>query len=655
VAKKHPNAADHNPGTDAYPFATINKAAILAEPGDTVLVYSGVYRERIAPARSGTAEQPILYRVAPQQQVYVKGSDLWNPAWEDMGDHIYYGALDPTAFETVLDPAYGFGEKKSIFNPYARALRKAPHGLKLSLGQLFVNGEQLLEVDRLEHLQRIPGSWMVREDRSGLMVHFPDSKAPQDVELIELTTRSRVFAPYQRGLSYIQIDGFHFEHGATNFPDLFWAKNGSPQAGIVGCRGGNHWTITNCTIRYGKSLGLDIGSEGPIDYDGLDQPPAEGSGYHLIRNNHISDNGCGGMAGINSHGTRIIGNIIERNNNLGYTSPEIGGIKLHFFIGGLIEGNLIQDNYAYGIWLDNEWHNSRVTRNVILANEKAGIFMELGYGPILIDNNVIGHTLAYSGFGLYSHDAAGITFAHNLVFFNAGFGLWAHVGTDRTKDLPYDEVAERVQIEASNWRVLNNLFIGNGAGSVAFPLEDDISDNNRSDYNVMTGGYDRITYETYAEHLDEPYFLINNNKGRTDASRIFDQLKHRDYAGDPVFPFLDLAQWRELTGNDKNSIFGKVLRPALAKERLQLSFYLDETVKEMACPQIEGLDVDFFGIDIPEQNPLPGPFQQLKFEAALQDRSNYLEFRGPYNGLRNPENLNIFMLYPFISPQSSKE
>ena len=106
---------------------------------------------------------------------------------------------------------------------------------------------------------------------------------------------------------------------------------------------------------------MDIGSEGPIDYDGLDQPTFDNSGYHLIQNNIISDNGCGGIAGYVSHGSKIIGNRIERNNNLGMTAPEIGGIKLHFFTKGLIEANLIKDNHAYGIWLDNEWLISRVT------------------------------------------------------------------------------------------------------------------------------------------------------------------------------------------------------------------------------------------------------------------------------------------------------
>ncbi|MEM1136949.1 MAG: right-handed parallel beta-helix repeat-containing protein [Bacteroidota bacterium] len=649
VAKKHPNASDKNAGTHQFPFHTINKAALVAGPGDTVVVHAGTYRERIAPAKGGEAEKPVIYRVANREEVIVKGSDVWNPSWRKVGDHIYFGAFDEGIFTTELDESYGFEAEKLYFNPYQEILRKSPSGLKLSLGQLFIEGKKMLEVDTITRLEQIPGSWMVREDKKGLLVHFPFSENPETFSLIELTTRSRVFAPYKRGLAHIHINGFTFEHGATNFPSGFWTETGSPQAGIVSCRGGNHWKIEKCIVRYGKSLGLDIGSEGPIDYDGLNQEAPEGSGYHTIQNNHISDNGCGGIAGYVSHESKIIGNRIERNNALGFTAPEIGGIKLHFFTGGLIEGNIVKDNHAYGIWLDNEWHNSRVTRNVIVANEKAGIFMELGYGPVLIDNNFIAFSKGYSGFGLYSHDASGITFAHNMVYFNAGFGLWAHVATDRKKDLPFDEISERVQIEASNWRVLNNLFIGNASGAISFPYPSTISENNLSDYNVVTGGYNRISYETFAESLDVPYFLVNSNKGRITFEDTNQNVLTGENASSPKeeIPFITFPAWQKITKNDTHSAFAQVLRPEFSAERLQLSFYIDDMPSKINCASIAGIERDFFGNLLPE-NPKAGPFQSLKYEPLLQDRSKSLEFRGPYNHIRDDETLNVFLLKPYV-------
>jgi len=44
---------DGNPGMEAKPFRTISAAASVAQPGDTVTVHAGVYRERVNPPRYG--------------------------------------------------------------------------------------------------------------------------------------------------------------------------------------------------------------------------------------------------------------------------------------------------------------------------------------------------------------------------------------------------------------------------------------------------------------------------------------------------------------------------------------------------------------------------------------------------------------------------
>ena len=77
VSGQHTQASDDNPGTAAEPFKTINYAAQIAQPGDTVLVHAGVYRERVTPAQGGRAGQPIVYQAAPGEDVILKGSELW--------------------------------------------------------------------------------------------------------------------------------------------------------------------------------------------------------------------------------------------------------------------------------------------------------------------------------------------------------------------------------------------------------------------------------------------------------------------------------------------------------------------------------------------------------------------------------------------------
>jgi parallel beta-helix repeat protein len=58
-------ARDSNPGTSAQPWKTIGKATGLLQPGDTVLVKAGVYREFVTLSKSGTAAKPITIAAAP--------------------------------------------------------------------------------------------------------------------------------------------------------------------------------------------------------------------------------------------------------------------------------------------------------------------------------------------------------------------------------------------------------------------------------------------------------------------------------------------------------------------------------------------------------------------------------------------------------------
>ena len=57
--------SDANDGSAATPFKTINRAAQIALPGDTVTVHNGTYREWVNPLNGGERDgKRILYRVA---------------------------------------------------------------------------------------------------------------------------------------------------------------------------------------------------------------------------------------------------------------------------------------------------------------------------------------------------------------------------------------------------------------------------------------------------------------------------------------------------------------------------------------------------------------------------------------------------------------
>ena len=78
--------SDHADGSETTPFRTINRAAALAQPGDTVIVHGGEYREWVQPRRGGLSDQRrITYTAAAGEHVVIKGSEPVT-GWERVSD-----------------------------------------------------------------------------------------------------------------------------------------------------------------------------------------------------------------------------------------------------------------------------------------------------------------------------------------------------------------------------------------------------------------------------------------------------------------------------------------------------------------------------------------------------------------------------------------
>jgi cell division septation protein DedD len=71
-----PSGSNSNVGTADDPFQTIQAAANVAEPGDTVLIHAGTYRETVTPANSGRPGAPITYKAYGDGTVTISGADV---------------------------------------------------------------------------------------------------------------------------------------------------------------------------------------------------------------------------------------------------------------------------------------------------------------------------------------------------------------------------------------------------------------------------------------------------------------------------------------------------------------------------------------------------------------------------------------------------
>ncbi len=612
VNQKHNKAHDNNIGTAKLPFKTISKAASIAMPGDTVIVFEGVYRERVAPARGGIKNKYIVYIAASGNDVCIKGSEIWKTKWIAVSEtsSIYKSKFDTSVF--------------AGFNPFIEKF-KGPEKF-YSLGQIFVNSESYAQVQNMEQLYLTPGGFYVSENGEDLYLNY-NTKRNYTIynSLIEYSVRNRIFAPKKRGLNYIEVNGFRMEHCANQFPSDFWDQKGYPQSGALGCRSGNHWIIRNNSIRFARSIGIDCGSEGPVDLEG-DSTTIDKSttGFHLIENNTVSDNGICGICGWNTQGTIVRYNLVERNNKSANPWAEAAGIKFHFMNNGIIEGNIVRDNDAAGIWLDNVWYNARITRNTVIGNSGQGIFVELGYGNCMVDNNVVAYTKM--GDGIYTHDASGVTIANNLIFCNSHYGIYSRIVSERTL---VNETGQNSIVESSDNKVFNNIFIDNYRGNICFPANfNNRAKNNKSDYNLYANGM-----EWQWEGLEFNSFTLGSNDDRVvpdSLKKIIEQeLNNIKYKAEKrpnlelwkTQPLLTIDLWRIVTGNDKNSftpeihkgevVNGAVMKGAAVLSPLELFMNISngEVFKKYTCPAIKGIDKDFYGKPIINQYVLPGPFQ----------------------------------------------
>jgi hypothetical protein len=427
VDNRNPRAADSNPGTKELPFITINRAAQVLLPGERVVIMTGVYRERVDPARGGSGpEKMIGFEAAPGANVLVKGSRVVKTGWETSTGFkldlpaaarakvkIYQRRLDDLDFQgynpfgmvnIMQDRVYLKPKPEELWRHLARR------------GMVFVDGRRLDQVELYQELGGREGAFWCEHDGLTIHVRLTGDADPAQHE-VELAIQEQVFAPRARGLSYIRVKGISFEHSANAFP--------VPQRGMVSLSRGHHWIIEDCVLRHANGVALDIGAQ---DWD-IELPAV--IGHAIVRRNHIDDVGVCGIAGMAVEDTLIESNLIE---HVGYQDVELawetGGIKLHQTKNCLLRANVIRHTiHAEAIWLDYENTNTRVTGNVMgdtLETLRGGIYLEASHDSNMIDNNIIWKATEGAGGGSYNmpgHGGWGITVdgsdetvvAHNLI------------------------------------------------------------------------------------------------------------------------------------------------------------------------------------------------------------------------------------------------
>ncbi len=489
------SGSDSNPGSLESPFRTIQYAAEQAQPGDTVLVHAGIYREQIQPPRSGMEDAPICFQAAGDGEVILKGSEQIQD-WEHVEGDLWQACL-PNRF---------FGN----YNPYAVEVagdwfRPLPAPDRVfHTGAVYLKGHWLTEAASKQDLLNGELGWFgeVDEENTTLYARFGNEN-PNEV-LVEINVRETVFYPKLPGIHYIQVKGFCMEQAACN-----WAPPTAEQVALIGTHWSRGWVIEDNCIRYAMCCGISLGkygdewdnrAESAEGYVGtIKRAHAQGwakgrIGHHLVRNNEISHCEQAGIVGsMGCSFSQITENHVHHINQRGlFSGEEMAGIKFHGAIDTCIDQNHVHDCCGFGgLWLDWMSQGTRVTRNLFHDNVGQDLFVEVNHGPFLVD-----HNLFLSGKCLLESSGGG-AYAHNL--FAGDIVLREEPDRETPCHPPHStEILKLAKVIGDDERFINNVFSG-GKGLSGYAAWN--PEHLAADGNLYLGTAQPSPVDRHARHL----------------------------------------------------------------------------------------------------------------------------------------------------------
>ncbi len=498
-------------GSKEMPFRHISDAAKIAVPGDEVIVAPGIYREYVDPVNGGTADKRITYRSEEKLGAVITGAEEltgWKKykgdVWKAEVDNGVFGSYNP--YTTMVCGDW-------YFAPTVR-----------HTGAVFINDLMMYETVSLEeciageadesayNLEESKYKWYT-EQKGGKTVLYANFRGMNpNKEKVEISARRNCFMPSKPGKGYITVSGFVITKGATT-----WAPPAAYQDGLIGPHWSKGWIIEDCEVSNSRCCGISLGkyrdpendmyfytkhvkSPTQMERDAVCRGQFHGwlkekVGSHIIRRCHVHHCEQTGIVGRMGGVFSIIEDchIHHVCNSQQLGGAETAGIKLHAAIDVTIRRNHIH-NCIMGVWLDWEAQGARITSNLMHDNFRPegrkpaqgamfsnDIFIEVGHGPTLIDNNILLSKVSVV------MPSEGIACVHNLMLgsfslINSGVDSIVN-GQREPRYTPYHirhrtEVAGFMTILHGDDRIYNNIFVQN------YPVTDKKKTAKDCDYEV---------------------------------------------------------------------------------------------------------------------------------------------------------------------------
>ncbi|MEB8307415.1 right-handed parallel beta-helix repeat-containing protein [Staphylococcus xylosus] len=467
-------------GNVESPFLTIDKAASVAQPGDSIIVHEGIYREEITHINTGLSEsRRISFEAAKDEQVIIKGSEEIT-GWQQIDGSIWKVEIDNKIFKD--------------FNPFATKLFGdwlAVDNDK-SLGQVYLNDQSLFEVSEYDQLvdpklvEETLDHWTnkqvtydykdqsiyvwytkVEKEITTIYVNFHDYNPNNEVT--EINVRKSAFRPFKMHTNYITIRNFEIANVATQ-----WSPPTAAQTGMIDTHWSKGWIIENNTLYNAVCSAIAIGKEISTG-DNLNTYRKDKPGYqyqietvfkavnsdwnketigsHIVRNNLIHDCGQNAVVGhLGSAFSKIYNNhIYNIGNKREFFGYEIAGIKLHAAIDTQVYNNYVH-NCSLGMWFDWQTQGTRISKNIFNDNTR-DLFVEVSSGPYIVDNNIL-----TADYALDNH-AQGGAYVNNIINGEIVHRLMLDRATPY--HVPHSTlIAGFAPVYGGDDRFYNNIFIG---------------------------------------------------------------------------------------------------------------------------------------------------------------------------------------------------
>ena len=522
--------SDTASGSKQEPFLSINHAAQVALPGDTVIVREGVYREWVKPKHAGLSDlRRITYQAAENEKVVIKGSEEIKN-WEQVEGNVW---------RVVLDNAF-FGD----YNPYKTVLEGDWLIYRSGLchtGDVYLNGMSFYEVENykdllepeaktevfdhwtrtivpVKNVSQTQYVWYTEGDEETTTIYANFQGANPNEELVEINVRRSCFYPEENGINYITVRGFEMCQAATP-----WTPPTADQPGLLGPNWSKGWIIEDNIIHDSKCSGISIGKEKRTGHNyrttRRDKPgyqyqlesvymakrfgwSEESIGSHIIRNNIIYDCGQNGIVGhlgcifSEIYGNHIYNIAIKRE----FYGHEIAGIKLHAAIDVQIQQNAIHD-CSLGLWLDWQAQGARINENVFYKNQR-DFFIEVTHGPHVVDHNIFA-----SEYAVDNH-AQGTAYVRNI--FAGKMEVKKIMDRSTPYHLPHStELAGYAKVYSGDDRFYQNIFIGNKDNKVGTKVFEGYPDSLES-FIKQVDEHGRFGDHSEFEKVEQPVYAADN-------------------------------------------------------------------------------------------------------------------------------------------------